>query len=155
MNQSLPQLQLSNGKAPLKVDLLHSKKAAMILRALNHKLRQQIVKLIDEQSLKLSLKQIDGAKKQFEAEKIIYEKALAERDRIQSENDKLGILSLDKIPMKKFQDDVDAATSSYARAWERWDFLRKQIQQSDVTLPEDDDTKTKKKLELLYKHLFF
>jgi DNA-binding transcriptional ArsR family regulator len=32
----------------LKVDLLHSKKAAMILRALNHKLRQQIVKLIDE-----------------------------------------------------------------------------------------------------------
>jgi len=49
MNQSLPQLMLTNGKAPLKVDLLHSKKAAMILRALNHKLRQQIVKLIDEQ----------------------------------------------------------------------------------------------------------
>lgn len=49
MNQSLPQLQLSNVKAPMKVDLLHSKKAAMILRALNHKLRQQIVKLIDEQ----------------------------------------------------------------------------------------------------------
>jgi DNA-binding transcriptional ArsR family regulator len=49
MNQSLPQLQLTNGKSPLKVDLLHSKKAAMILRALNHKLRQQIVKLIDEQ----------------------------------------------------------------------------------------------------------
>jgi DNA-binding transcriptional ArsR family regulator len=48
MNQSLPQLQLTNGKSPLKVDLLHSKKAAMILRALNHKLRQQIVKLIDE-----------------------------------------------------------------------------------------------------------
>jgi len=49
MNQSLPQLQLSNGKSPVKVDLLHSKKAAMILRALNHKLLQQIVKLIDEQ----------------------------------------------------------------------------------------------------------
>ena len=48
MNQSLPQLQLANGASPLKVDLLHSKKAAMILRALNHKLRQQIVKLIDE-----------------------------------------------------------------------------------------------------------
>ncbi len=48
MNQSLPVLQLTNGKAPLKVDLLHSKKAAMILRALNHKLRQQILKLIDE-----------------------------------------------------------------------------------------------------------
>jgi DNA-binding transcriptional ArsR family regulator len=48
MNSSLPQLQLSNGSTPLKVDLLHSKKAAMILRALNHKLRQQIVKLIDE-----------------------------------------------------------------------------------------------------------
>jgi DNA-binding transcriptional ArsR family regulator len=49
MNQSLPQLQLTNGKSPVKVDLLHSKKAAMILRALNHKLRQQIVKLIDDQ----------------------------------------------------------------------------------------------------------
>ena len=48
MNSSLPQLQLANGSTPLKVDLLHSKKAAMILRALNHKLRQQIVKLIDE-----------------------------------------------------------------------------------------------------------
>ena len=48
MNSSLPQLQLANGSSPLKVDLLHSKKAAMILRALNHKLRQQIVKLIDE-----------------------------------------------------------------------------------------------------------
>jgi DNA-binding transcriptional ArsR family regulator len=42
-------LQLDNGTTPLKVDLNHSKKAAMILRALNHKLRQQILKLIDEQ----------------------------------------------------------------------------------------------------------
>jgi DNA-binding transcriptional ArsR family regulator len=33
----------------LKVDLLNVKKAALILRALNHKLRQQIIKLIDEQ----------------------------------------------------------------------------------------------------------
>lgn len=48
MNQSLPTLTLANGPSPLKVDLLHAKKAAMILRALNHKLRQQIVKLIDE-----------------------------------------------------------------------------------------------------------
>ncbi|MBL7734493.1 MAG: helix-turn-helix transcriptional regulator [Chitinophagaceae bacterium] len=32
----------------VKVDFLNLKKAAMILRALNHKLRQQIVKLIDE-----------------------------------------------------------------------------------------------------------
>ena len=48
MNQSLSLLQLDNGTTPLKVDLIHSKKAAMILRALNHKLRQQILKLIDE-----------------------------------------------------------------------------------------------------------
>ena len=48
MNQSLSLLQLDNGATPLKVDLNHSKKAAMILRALNHKLRQQILKLIDE-----------------------------------------------------------------------------------------------------------
>ena len=48
MNQSLSLLQLDNGTTPLKVDFNHSKKAAMILRALNHKLRQQILKLIDE-----------------------------------------------------------------------------------------------------------
>lgn len=33
----------------VRVDFLHMKKASMILRALNHKLRQQIVKLLDEQ----------------------------------------------------------------------------------------------------------
>jgi DNA-binding transcriptional ArsR family regulator len=33
----------------LSIDLLNLKKAAMILRAINHKLRQQILKLIDEQ----------------------------------------------------------------------------------------------------------
>ena len=36
-----------NGNS-LKVDLLNVKKAALILRAVNHKLRQQILKLIDE-----------------------------------------------------------------------------------------------------------
>jgi DNA-binding transcriptional ArsR family regulator len=33
---------------PLKIDLLNIKKAAMVLRAVNHKLRQQILKQIDE-----------------------------------------------------------------------------------------------------------
>jgi len=33
----------------LNVDLLNVKKASLILRAINHKLRQQILKLIDEQ----------------------------------------------------------------------------------------------------------
>jgi ArsR family transcriptional regulator, virulence genes transcriptional regulator len=33
---------------PVKIDFVNLKKAAMILRALNHKLRQQIVKLLDE-----------------------------------------------------------------------------------------------------------
>ncbi len=37
-----------NGSA-LKVDLLNVKKASLVLRAINHKLRQQILKLIDEQ----------------------------------------------------------------------------------------------------------
>lgn len=32
----------------LKIDLLNVKKAALVLRAVNHKLRQQILKLIDE-----------------------------------------------------------------------------------------------------------
>ena len=34
---------------PIKIDYLHAKKSSMILRALNHKLRQQIVKILDEQ----------------------------------------------------------------------------------------------------------
>jgi len=40
---------LSDNGSSLKVDLLNVKKAALILRAVNHKLRQQILKLIDEQ----------------------------------------------------------------------------------------------------------
>src|ERR1700760_3373070 len=42
-----------NGPSPedisVKVDFINLKKAAMILRALNHKLRQQIVRILDEQ----------------------------------------------------------------------------------------------------------
>jgi len=38
----------NNNNEPIKVDLLNIKKAAMILRAVNHKLRQQILKQIDE-----------------------------------------------------------------------------------------------------------
>jgi DNA-binding transcriptional ArsR family regulator len=44
-------LTLSNAKGsgnPLQVDLLNLKKAALTLRAVNHKLRQQILKMIDE-----------------------------------------------------------------------------------------------------------
>src|SRR4249919_709993 len=33
---------------PVKVDFINLKKAAMILRALNHKLRQQIIRILDE-----------------------------------------------------------------------------------------------------------
>jgi DNA-binding transcriptional ArsR family regulator len=40
---------LPENGAELKVDLLNLKKASLILRAINHKLRQQILKLIDEQ----------------------------------------------------------------------------------------------------------
>ncbi len=40
---------LSENGSTLKIDLLNVKKAALILRAVNHKLRQQILKLIDEQ----------------------------------------------------------------------------------------------------------
>ncbi len=32
----------------VRIDFLHMKKASLILRALNHKLRQQIIKLLDE-----------------------------------------------------------------------------------------------------------
>ena len=36
------------GSAPLEISLLDIKKSALILRAVNHKLRQQILKMIDE-----------------------------------------------------------------------------------------------------------
>jgi len=39
---------LGSGKQQIKLDYLRSKKAALILRAVNHKLRQQMIKLIDE-----------------------------------------------------------------------------------------------------------
>lgn len=40
---------LQKGEESIKVDFIGLKKSAMILRALNHKLRQQIVKLVDEE----------------------------------------------------------------------------------------------------------
>lgn len=49
MNTSeLPLTSMSTNGLFLKVDLYNLKKAALVLRALNHKLRQQILKLIDE-----------------------------------------------------------------------------------------------------------
>ena len=47
-NYSLQLNTSSDNGTSVKVDLLHIKKAALVLRALNHKLRQQILKLIDE-----------------------------------------------------------------------------------------------------------
>ena len=44
--QSKPQ---NKGMSTLKIDYYNVKKAALILRALNHKLRQQLIKLIDEE----------------------------------------------------------------------------------------------------------
>ncbi|MBC7586874.1 MAG: helix-turn-helix transcriptional regulator [Chitinophagaceae bacterium] len=41
-------ITLSVGKQQIKVDYLRTKKAALILRAVNHKLRQQMIKLIDD-----------------------------------------------------------------------------------------------------------
>lgn len=42
------QHSVSEPKGGVKIDYIHLKKAALILRALNHKLRQQMVKLLDE-----------------------------------------------------------------------------------------------------------
>jgi len=47
-NYSLMISSANDNGNTLKVDLLNVKKAALILRAVNHKLRQQILKLIDE-----------------------------------------------------------------------------------------------------------
>jgi DNA-binding transcriptional ArsR family regulator len=51
MNNTSSQFLTINDKAAeesLKLDFLRLKKSAMILRALNHRLRQQLIKLIDE-----------------------------------------------------------------------------------------------------------
>ncbi|MEN9599942.1 MAG: hypothetical protein RL596_2263 [Bacteroidota bacterium] len=48
MNATIQSIILTNGGEPVKVDFLHTKKAALILRSINHKLRQQIIKLLDE-----------------------------------------------------------------------------------------------------------
>lgn len=48
MKDSLSSLALKNGKEAVKIDFLQTRKAALILRAVNHKLRQQILKLLDE-----------------------------------------------------------------------------------------------------------
>ncbi|HJV20612.1 MAG TPA: metalloregulator ArsR/SmtB family transcription factor [Sediminibacterium sp.] len=48
MNPTTQSITLVNGGEPIKVDFLHAKKASLILRAINHKLRQQIIKLLDE-----------------------------------------------------------------------------------------------------------
>jgi len=48
MNENSQTLETSQNGIELKVDLQNVKKAALILRALNHKLRQQILKLIDD-----------------------------------------------------------------------------------------------------------
>lgn len=47
-NYSLTLNAASDNETSLKVDLLNVKKAALILRAVNHKLRQEILKMIDE-----------------------------------------------------------------------------------------------------------
>lgn len=41
-------LTVSNGDITVKIDFIHTKKSAAILRALNHKLRQQIIKFLNE-----------------------------------------------------------------------------------------------------------
>jgi ArsR family transcriptional regulator, virulence genes transcriptional regulator len=40
----------NQGQMPVKIDYINVKKAALVLRALNHKLRQQIIKMLDENS---------------------------------------------------------------------------------------------------------
>jgi DNA-binding transcriptional ArsR family regulator len=41
-------LKNKKGGEPVKVDYIRIKKAALVLRSMNHKLRQQIVKLLDD-----------------------------------------------------------------------------------------------------------
>jgi DNA-binding transcriptional ArsR family regulator len=43
-----PRDQEATMEGPLKIDYLSIKKAALVLRALNHKLRQQMIRLLEE-----------------------------------------------------------------------------------------------------------
>jgi ArsR family transcriptional regulator, virulence genes transcriptional regulator len=45
---AIPTTQVMENFSSVNVDLYNLKKGAMVLRAINHKLRQQILKLIDE-----------------------------------------------------------------------------------------------------------
>jgi len=47
-NYSLSLVGVPENGEPVKVDLLNIKKAALVLRAVNHRLRQQMLKQIDE-----------------------------------------------------------------------------------------------------------
>jgi DNA-binding transcriptional ArsR family regulator len=50
MITSTQSITISNveDSSSIKLDFLHLKKAALVLRAMNHKLRQQMIKLLDE-----------------------------------------------------------------------------------------------------------
>jgi len=47
--EQAPTLQHTTNMSTIKIDYYSVKKAALILRALNHKLRQQLLKLIEEE----------------------------------------------------------------------------------------------------------
>ena len=47
-NHSITLMDHENDNKIIKVDFLPLKKAGLVLRAMNHKLRQQIIKLLDE-----------------------------------------------------------------------------------------------------------
>jgi len=47
---SVTSMEAAHSIATIKIDYYSVKKAALILRALNHKLRQQLLKLIEEES---------------------------------------------------------------------------------------------------------
>jgi len=59
MSHAVTTLSLKNGKEAVKIDFLQTKKAAMVLRALNHKLRQQMLKLLDEKK-KITVTEVYG-----------------------------------------------------------------------------------------------
>ncbi len=48
MTQGLSTLTVTNGEISVKLDFVQTKKTAAILRALNHKLRQHMLKLLNE-----------------------------------------------------------------------------------------------------------
>lgn len=99
----------------------------------------EIGKKQNEISLRVALSEIDVAEEQFESAKKIYEDYVGtleaiRKDRISPKDRRKKMKYFEQLGIE----ELDDAINLYGRAWERWDFLRKKIRQSDVVIPDNE-----------------